>query len=77
MLRWNRDVHHQIVASRFELEREERTALAFASSQIAGGSLDDASQDEVQSLRVLALSSYHEGEQVVEFRDTQRSFRRR
>ncbi len=50
MRRRNGDVHHDIVANVLELEREERTALALASRQIAGSDLDVAG--ETRSNRV-------------------------
>jgi len=64
-------------ARRFELEREERTALAFPPGQVAGGRLDDAPQHDVESLWLPALRAHDEGEQVVELRQPQRPFLRR
>jgi hypothetical protein len=62
LTRRNGDMHHDIVANRFELKREERTAYAFPPGQIAGGGLDYASQHEVKSLRLPTLRPHHEGE---------------
>jgi hypothetical protein len=70
-------MHHEVVANRFEFKREERTAFAFASGQIAGGCLDGGLQRKVQLLRLRALRPHHNGERVVELRDTQWTFRRR
>src|SRR5262245_21615744 len=77
MLRRNDDVHHDIVARRFEVEPEERTALAFPPGQVARGCLDEAPQYDVEPLRSPALRAHDEGEQVVELRHPQRTVLRR
>ena len=53
MRRRNADVHHGIVANRFEVEREERAALTFTSGQIATSSFNVAGENQVKSMGVV------------------------